>query len=221
MMEQLTRPVPAVVQQIEQDQQRTWDEIVDEIAQLALSEDETALQMGDRFLELEQRFGSKHLKKAAEDACVTWSLAKLRLWVSRKIPTGHPIRDSRLSFNHLAAIAGTDNMEHWTNVALKEQLSVAKLREAINVAGDNKAQEQGEPCLQCEKPLPKTGDIVAFTVGKEPRRRLCNVECAMHYFVRRTAEREDLLAQMGMESLPVLDPKDPTPRGCPVDLLAE
>jgi hypothetical protein len=154
----LTRPVPAIVQQMEADQTRTWDEIVDSIAQLAVSEDEAALLMGDRFLELERRFGKQTLRKAADEAGVTWSLAKLRFWVARKIPVGNPIRESKLSFNHLAAVAGTDDMEKWINLALKDQL-------------------------------------VAFTVGKEARKRVCSVECAMRFFAERPIESEDLLAQ--------------------------
>lgn len=208
-MHELTRPVPAIVQKLEQDQRRAWDEIVDEITQLALQEDESALTMGDRFAELERNFGSTLLKRAAEEACVSWSNAKQRLWVAKKIPPASPIRKAKLSFGHLVAVAGTNDMERWTNLALKEQLSVKKLRDAIDHSDDVQAQDNGEPCSQCERPLPREGEIVAFTVGKQHRRRCCNVECALHYFAKRVAEQGDLLADGDMHEFPTVDPQDP------------
>jgi hypothetical protein len=176
----LPEPIPGIVQK----QHRDWMRIVAEIAQLAQNEDETALTMGDRLVEIEKSFGRKHLQEAAKQAGVSWSVARQRHWVSGKIPEGHMLRGTPLTFCHLRALCGleVEAMAGWAEKALTEQWSVARLIAEIEAVGDVQAQEAGDPCIQCEESLPEQGEIVSFTLARQKRARLCGVQCAAAYF---------------------------------------
>jgi hypothetical protein len=180
-------PPPGIHQQAK----REYTQIVSEISQLQQVTDETALEMGDRFHELEIAHGKEAARKGADDAGVTWSVARQRLWVAKRIPQGHKLRayltDTHLNFSHLRAIAATENPEEWADKAVEQGWSVAKLVGAINEAGDKKAQEEGDPCIQCNEPLPEVGEIVSFNITGRGRARCCSVAHAAAYFAELTA----------------------------------
>jgi hypothetical protein len=182
-------------------QKRDWEQIRDEIAHLAVQDDQNAMTMGDLFVEIEETFKKDHIKTAASQAGVSLSVARQRFWVSKRIPKGHPIRykflqpTMLLTFSHLRAIAGTDpdTMESWAQQAVDHQWSVAELKEAIEKAGDQKAVEEGGVCIQCEEPLMKSNITVSFSITGKKRARCCSYECARDYF-------EEMIAEEGGQS---------------------
>lgn len=171
---------------------RDYQEIVDELSVLLQDEDKAAFRMGDVFVEIEDTFGKDQLWSAAKSLRITETKVRQRLWVSRKIPEGHKLRNTHLSYSHLREIAGTDDMEHWADVALKGNLTVAQLSEQIDYSGTKQAIDGQDVCAleSCKNPLVIDNilDIVSFRIGKEKKRRCCSVACAAKYF---TAYDED------------------------------
>lgn len=171
-------PVAAIVQR----QKKDWNQLVGEISRLAEQDDQNALEMGDRLLAIEAAWGKAHVKTAAEQAGVNWSVARQRCWVSRRVPKGHPLRALPLTFCHLRTLATTDDPEQWAQQVVEHQWSVATLREKIERAGDQKAQIDGDPCIQCERSLAGAKEIVSFIIGGAKRARCCSLPCAVAYF---------------------------------------
>ncbi len=187
-------PPPAIVQK----QKREYQQIVAEISQLQQVSDETALEMGDRFIEVETAYGKEAFRKAADDSGVPWSVARQRHWVARRIPKGHKLRsyleDTHLTYSHLRALATTENPEQWAETAIKEGLSVAGLIEKIEVKKEKTATAEGEVCIQCNQPLPEGGEIVSFRISGRGNARCCSVGHAAQYFSELLTDGEEIPA---------------------------
>lgn len=181
-------PVAAPVAAIVQQQRADWNQLVGEIARLAMAEDQSALAIGDRLVRIEDEWGKGHVKKAAEQAGLVWTTAKQRAWVARKIPPGHRLRSLSLTFCHLRTIAATSDPESWAEKALEHEWSVATLRGEIERAGDLQARAVGDPCIQCERSLEFSTRIVSFVVEGARRARCCSPVCARDYFTELVAE---------------------------------
>lgn len=195
----LTDIVPAVVQK----QTYEWQEIIDRIAKIAVDEDKGALSMGDLFLEVEEKFGRKYVKKAVAATGVSWSKARQRLAVSKKIPKGHFLRNSPLSFCHLRAIVATDNMEYWANKALENQWGIEKLREEIESKGDETAIESETAiCIECEQSITSLETMISFNRHRQRKSRLCSPKCAVKYFD--TLEEDNENVEVHIDNLPTI-----------------
>jgi hypothetical protein len=150
--------------------------------------------MGDHLNAIEQLGGSRdQLRRAAQEAGITWSLARQRSWVARRIPPNHPLRGTHLGYSHLRAVASTDDPLKWGNLALEENWSVARLKVEIDRAGDRKAREEGYPCVRCEQPLNEEIETVSFRIGQEKTARCCSLVCAAAYFAERANEEAFVL----------------------------
>ena len=182
---------PAIIRQAKKE----YSQLVAEISQLQQVDDETALEMGDRLLEVESLYGKVALKKAAGDAGVTWSVARQRHWVARKIPRDSKLRNylktTHLTFSHLRAIASTAEPEKWADAAVKGGLSVAALVEKIEQKDAKTAQEEGELCIECEKSLTDSNEMVSFTIMGRGKARCCSVVCAAAYFIELSDSTQD------------------------------
>lgn len=159
-----------------------WEEVVSELAQIDLAEMAGALRMGDLLLQVERQFGSEHLKDAVQQAGLVWSTAHQRLWVSKKIPPGSPVRRNRsLNYSMLRILAGTADPEQWADQVEEQGWTAAELLEAVQSAGDQEVQQSGGRCRHCEGPLPEVEGLVSLSIGKERRVRLCGRSCAREY----------------------------------------
>jgi hypothetical protein len=162
-----------------------WTQAVALLAEIATQEDACALQMGDHLNYIETQFkGRQKMKLAAQEAGVTWSLARQRSWVAKRIPPSNPLRGTQLSYCHLRALANTDDPLKWGNLALANNWSVARLKEEIDKAGDKKALEDGDPCSYCEAAMTEEMELVSLRIGREQTRRFCSCSCGASYLQR-------------------------------------
>lgn len=171
---------PAIVQQ-----ERSWIQIVTEIAQIASQEDQHALEMGDRFVEIERRFDRRRLKAAAEQAGVSWSLARQRHWTSSKIPPDSALRQLPLTFTHLRVLAGVEDgalQETLAQQAVENAWSAAQLISAVENRGVQRRAEEGQSCIQCEQAVNEEGPVISFKIHGGARAQLCGPQCAVNYF---------------------------------------
>jgi hypothetical protein len=182
------RSVPPPVAAIVARQRAELSQLVQEIAALAAQDDRNALEMGDKLLQIEDEYGKDRVKLATDQAGVNWSVARQRLWVSRRIPKGSRLRSLPLTFCHLRTLAATENPESWADRVLANRWSVATLRAEIERAGDRKAVEAGDPCIQCERSLAEGKRTVAFSIDGGQRARCCSTQCALAYFQEMVAE---------------------------------
>lgn len=180
--------IPSVVQQYKQEAKLDWDSLITQIAFLSVKEDECALTMGDILLQIKAEWGATHVKQAVSESGISMSVARQRLWVSSKIPKGHFLRTTQLTYGHLRTIAGTNDIDKWGKEALTHGWTISQLKEAIEGEGDKVAQEQGDPCIHCQEALSEDKRVVAFTVQGEKRHRACSFICAAEYFVSRSQE---------------------------------
>lgn len=188
-------PVPALIQPVREEEGEAWETYIHRIARLDRQETAAVLEMGDLLVEMEEKFGKENLKTVAESTMVSWSAIQERARVSRRIPRDSPIRQIPwLSFSHLRAIAWTTRPEHWAKVAESEGLSTRELIERITRAGDQEAVERGEPCGQCDGSIGDGPTIVAVTIGRERRVRLCSTACAVA-FIQEHAQNRDPFAR--------------------------
>ncbi|HYT41408.1 MAG TPA: hypothetical protein VEP90_03625, partial [Methylomirabilota bacterium] len=104
------------------------------------------------------------------------------------IPNEHFLRSTHLTYGHLRAIAGTNDIDRWGKEALTHGWTINQLKEAIEGEGDKVAQEQGDPCIRCGQGLKEYNKIVAFTVQGEKRHRACSFMCAAEFFIERSQE---------------------------------
>lgn len=184
-----TAALPSPLPAIRQTQNKEWKQYVDEIALLAVEEDKRALDMGDVFLEVEGVFGKDLVYEMASQAGVGRMKARQRLNVSRKIPKGHYLRETHLTFSHLRLLAPlSEKMDEWGKECLDKSWSVEELEEQLKVAGDIKAQEMGVLCGHCNQAIPSREKMVAFSIHGQKRGRLCGVACAKGFFVARAEE---------------------------------
>jgi hypothetical protein len=180
--------VPAIVQSYKEEVKADWESLVAKISALSEQEDQCALHMGDLLLQIKADWGSHLLKEAVSDSGISMSVARQRLWVSSKIPKDHFLRTSHLTYGHLRAIAGTNDIDKWGKEALTHGWTISQLKEAIEGEGDKIAAEQGDPCVHCGHALSEEKKVVAFTVQGEKRHRACSFACAAEYFVERSQE---------------------------------
>ena len=181
-------PVPAMIQK----QQKSWAHYISELSEIVEKEDQFALRAGDLLSDIEAEFGKKHVWSAAEDTGLTRQMAKHRLRVSKRFPPGHWIREKRLTWTHLrhlSSITNESDLTTWSEKCVGEQWSAGRLLEEMATLGDQKAQQDGDPCIQCEESLSETDILVSFTVGGK-RARCCGVRCAANYFTE-LCEDED------------------------------
>jgi hypothetical protein len=181
-----SKPVPAIVMQ--QQIKKDWEQLVNQITELAKKEDDCALNIGDLLHEIKDEWGNQFVQEAAKASGISMSVARQRLWVSSKIPKEHFLRDTHLTYGQLRLIAGTSDVDFWGKQALGNGWDLKQLKTAIEEAGDKKAQEDGHPCVQCAEALNDQQKIVAFTVQGEKRHRACSVKCAADYFFARSQE---------------------------------
>jgi hypothetical protein len=184
----LPHSVPAIVQSYTQEVKADWDILVTQIASLSEQEDKCALTMGDILLQIKGVWGANYVKEAVSESGISMSVARQRIWVSQKIPKDHFLRTSHLTYGHLRAIAGTNDIDRWGHEALNHGWTINQLKEAIEGEGDKIAQEQGDPCVHCQNALSDEKKVVAFTVQGEKRHRACSFTCAAEYFVARSQE---------------------------------
>jgi len=165
-------------------ERRDWQLILQDLQLIEEQEENAALRMGDILVEIEDSYGKEKVWEAADKLQLEKSKVKQRLWVSRKIPKGHWLRDTHLKFSHLRAIAGTEDIDTWGEKALHDKLSVSQLTEQIAQAGDTNAKLQGDPCayVKCGQPLPEDGTIVSFRIGHEKTARCCSLACTSAHF---------------------------------------
>lgn len=177
--------VPQAPPAIFQQQKVEFDQLVSEIASLAITEDQNCLKMGDLFVKIEQQYGRKQIKVAAQAAGVSQPVADQRYWVAKKIPQGSPLRSNKmLSFAHLRLLAGMETpeeMEEWADKAVDEGWSTRQLQDALGVDDNAKAVEQGRACASCESSLDNPESIVTITIGGKGKVRCCKPECAITY----------------------------------------
>jgi hypothetical protein len=172
--------------------QMEWDQAVAKLAALAMQEDACCLQMGDHLNVIEKQWkGRGKMKLAAQEAGVTWALARQRSWVAKRIMPGHPLRDTPLTYCHLRAVAGTNDPEGWGMKALQNNWSLAKLKEEIDLAEDKQAQQTGETCIYCEAAMSEEMEIVSFRVGQKRTSRCCGIVCAAKLFERMVKEQDN------------------------------
>jgi len=155
-----------------------WDQLLQKLNHYVQKEFDTIFEIGDLFLDIESGYGKGAVSKAAKSCGVSTSVARQRLWVSRKIPKTSKLRSSTLSYSQLRAIAGTDDVEGWGNKCLANNWSVAELQEELDKNNAVKAQEDGLPCNYCEQPLSSNKEIVTVRVGNKKSQRYCSVDCA-------------------------------------------
>lgn len=186
----LQAPIPGIVQQYHKELKADWDIIVNQIASLSQQEDQCCLQMGDLLGQIKGEWGNTHVKQAAAEAGISMSVARQRLWVSAKIPLGHFLRTTHLTYGHLRAIAGTNDIDRWGNESLQHGWTINQLKEAIEAESDQLAVADGEPCVFCAKPLSEDKKTVSFTIKGEKRHRACSYICAAEYFVKRNTEAD-------------------------------
>jgi len=187
------KPVAAILQKQAQNMQHLWDQMLTKLNQLMMTEDQNCMEMGDLLLDMETQFGRPNAIEAAEQCHVGKQVARQRMWVAKRFPKGHALRNTHLTFCHLRVLAkleSGDDVQKWANQAMKEQWSVARLMKEMEATSDEQAQEQGQPCIQCETPLPEEGEIVSFAIGREKRARCCTVGCAAKYFLERAEEKQ-------------------------------
>lgn len=183
--------IPGIIQNYKQEAKADWDILVSQIASLSETEDKCALKMGDLLLKIKSDWGNNQVKEAATQSGISMSVARQRLWVSSKIPVDHFLRATHLTYGHLRAIAGTNDIDRWGKEALTHSWTISQLKEAIESEGDKAAQEQGDPCIHCAKGLSEDSKYVAFTVQGEKRHRACSYVCAAEYFVYRSQESQN------------------------------
>ncbi len=174
-----------VRQTIEVKQIVDWNQAVSLLNQLAVQDDQNCLAMGDLLLQIEEVHGKNAVMDAAEQCQVGKQVAKQRMWVAKRFGPNHPLRKSHLTFSHLRTLVKLENdeaVEKWSQLAIENQWPVDRLVKEMDAASDQQAQQEGYPCIQCEKPLPEDGEIVAFVIGRAKRARCCSVGCAADYF---------------------------------------
>lgn len=154
-----------------------WTQDVALLAEIATQEDNCCLQMGDHLNVIEKRWGRNRMKPAAQEAGVTWALARQRSWVSKRIPPGDPLRETKLSYSHLRQLANTDDPMKWGNLVLANNWTVATLKDEIDKAGDRKALEDGLPCIYCEKPI--SNEVISLRIGQEKPTLYCSLACVI------------------------------------------
>lgn len=178
-----------VLPAIQKENQMQWTQAVSKLAELAMQEDACCLQMGDHLNVIEGQWKSRSkMKLAAQEAGVTWSLARQRSWVAKQIPPYHPLRETQLTYCHLRAVAGTKDPEKWGLLAVQNNWSVAMLKEQIDLAEDKEAQQTGEICIFCETAMDEGMEIVSFRIGQRKTLRCCSCQCAADY-LRREVEQ--------------------------------
>jgi hypothetical protein len=176
-------PIPALVQK----QQQDWQQRVERLARLAVEEDKRALEMGDEFLEIEEIFGKDLVVRAAAQSGIKCATARQRVNISRKIPKGHYLRETQLSYSHLRVLTYAEDeekMEAWGKRAIDNSWTVEELDEAMKQEGDVQAQSMGIPCTNpaCGRLIESKEEMISFSRLGEKRGRLCSVKCARDYF---------------------------------------
>jgi len=182
--------VPGIVQSYHQEVKADWDIIINKISVLSEQEDKCCLEIGDLFLQVKSEWGTTLVKEAAEKSGVSMSVARQRLWVASKIPKDHFLRATHLTYGHLRAIAGTNDIDRWGHEALNHGWTINQLKEAIEGEADQAAVADGEPCVFCSNPLSEEKKTVSFTIKGEKRHRACSYTCAAEYFVKRHQEAD-------------------------------
>jgi hypothetical protein len=139
--------------------------------------------------------------------------------VASRIPQGHRLRSSILTFGHFRVLVKMEDveLETWADKAINEDWSVARLTAELEAAGDQKAVQDGQPCIQCTETLSESGEIVAFTV-KGMRARCCNFKCAAEYFTERAAEQNGHLDGPSAEDETSFGTEGETPFSAGLDL---
>ena len=183
---------------------RDWTDIVQELSHLVEKEDETVLHIGDILGEVEDTYGKKFVDEAAKACKISNSVARQRLWVSKRIPKDSDLRTSGLTYSHLRAVAGTSDIDDWGQKAIDNDWTVAQLKEEIDKAGDDTAKAEGKPCNYCEQPLPIDGEIVSIRIGAQRIQRYCGVECASLYLGNLVTKEENIVDQAFEESASVV-----------------
>jgi hypothetical protein len=191
------------VQTVNQQQSQSWQDFVEEIEKIDVQETQGALRMGDLFILAEETYGPKNLQKLAENAGVSWSVARQRLWVSKRIPKDSIVRKMKaLTFGHLRALAATDKQEEWATKVETEDLTVRDLIEAIDQSGDKRKVENGfASCADCGTDIVAGSETyVAVSLAGGKRNLCCNAACAINYLNRAVTAT----------SVPEADPFTPT-----------
>jgi hypothetical protein len=181
-----------IVENVEAQQSANWEVLVQQIAKLDVQETQNALHMGDLLIEVEESFGDKHLQKAAEQAGVSWSVARQRHWVSKRIPKDHPVRKMKsLSFGHLRALAATQEPLKWAKLAEEENLTVRDLTEKIAQNDDVEKIVNGMgACAACTKQVLSEA-YVAITLPHGKRQLCCNNACGIQFLLQQGAPETD------------------------------
>lgn len=180
-------PTPTALYQ-RQSETEDWVLRVTEIAQLAQREDESALAMGDRLVELERRYGPASLPLVAAQAGVSLSCVHGRHRVARLFPPEHPVRKLPLTFSHLRSLLEVEDPLLWARKVTEGQWSTRRLRDELEQALGQQARSTGERCRECREPL--TDHWVALQRAGERRVRCCSAGCAIAYLRGRPAGRE-------------------------------
>lgn len=182
-----------VTPEFQQESQMQWTQAVSRLADLAMQEDSCCLQMGDHLNVIEKQWGGRNkMKLAAQEAGVTWALARQRSWVAKRIAPGHNLRDTQLSYSHLRQIANTKDPDKWGALTIENNWTVSRLKEEIELAEDKQAQATGETCCFCELAFTEELEIVSFRIGREKARRCCGIGCAAGIFDRMIKEAAGL-----------------------------
>src|SRR5690348_14944492 len=97
----MPQSVPSIVQQYNKSVKADWESLVNQIASLSETEDKCALSMGDLLAVVKADWGNAMVQEAVTQAGISMSVARQRLWVSSKIPKGHFLRSTHLTYGHL------------------------------------------------------------------------------------------------------------------------
>jgi ParB-like chromosome segregation protein Spo0J len=128
---------------MDQDRTAEREAAVSKLAELARQEDN--LGLGDHLRAIEKTWDRKVIRQVAEEAGIKWEHARQTFWVSKKIPPGHPLRQTHLTYSHLRAVADTDDPEKWGLLAVENNWSVARLKKEIDKSAGKKVPEKGCP----------------------------------------------------------------------------